>query len=154
MYSQCCISAPLHKQTHNETLSTVRRISYHSLSLSFLPPSPSSNCRRYPKEPFERGKSLQEVAVHQPSSLTPSGYERGMSPEELTSTLHKEVGTRYLHHRGSIRANFTSPGGSAFLTRWAQWLNKVGKEKRDYSLLCFHKKGRTRRFCKKIVKSK
>ena len=40
------------------------------------------------------------------------------------------------------------------MTRWAQWLNKVGKEKRDYSLLCFHKKGRTRRFCKKIVKSK
>ena len=122
-----------------------------------LSPPPSPNCRRYPsssKKPFERGKSIQEMIVNQPPSPSPGGYERGMSPDELTSALRKEVGTRYLHHRGSVRANFTSPGGLAFLTRLAQWLNKMGKEKRDYSLLCFHKKGRTRRFCKKIMKSK
>ena len=143
-------------------MSLTHTFSLSSLCLSLsLPPSLShslfSNYRRHPssfKGPFERGKSLLEVSVNQPSSPTPSGFERGMSPEELTSTLRREVGMRYLHHRGSVRANFTSPGGSAFLTRWAQWLNKMGKEKRDYSLLCFHKKGRTRRFCKKIVKSK
>lgn len=104
------------------------------------------------KKPLERGKSLQEVVINPESPG--GGYERGRSPDELTSVLRKEVGTRYVHHRGSVRANFTSPGGSSFLTRLVHWLNKTGKEKRGHSLLCFHKKGRTRKFCKKIMKSR
>ena len=138
----------------NKQVQTEHSDMNHSFSLHTSSPT----CRRrYPssfKKSFERGKSLQEMIVDQPSTTTPGDHERGRSPDELTSTLRREVGTRYLHHRGSVRANFTSPGGSAFLTRLAQWLNKTGKEKRDFSLLCFHKKGRTRRFCKKIMKSK
>ena len=93
---------------------------------------------------------MLEVSASDPTD----GYERGRSPEQLTSALRREVGSRYVHKHGSVRANFTSPDSQRLLSGLVAWSNQVGREKNDYSFFIFHKKGRVRRFSKKIMKSR
>ena len=124
-----------------------------SLSLSLSPPPPPPPPSRYSssiKRPVERGKSLQEISL----GVSPGDREGGMSPDDLTRSLRREMGARFVHHRGSVRANFSDPSSSSLFSGFVRWLNRVGMEKRDYALFCLHKKGRTRRFCKKILKSR
>lgn len=119
-------------------------------SLSRLP----SRLPRYSyslKRPFERGKSLQEMFV----VPTPVDYERSKSAGDLTDSLQRNDSSRFVRGRDSFRADrLNSPTSQTLWMEFVTWLNKKGLEKRDYSLFCFHKKGRTRKICKKIMKSR